>query len=138
MILHSVFEPADNVAITGLQARPFPADPTRYEAFVQVYNASPGPKRVRLTLRGGERFSLAAGARDGRGRAGRRELRVSAFEGGILAAAASAPGDALPLDDLAFARVAAHRPRRILLVTNGNPRLEDSLRVLARGPARRS
>ena len=41
----SVFEPADNVAVTGLQARPFPADPTRYEAFVQVSTPRPDPNR---------------------------------------------------------------------------------------------
>lgn len=130
-IVHSVFEPADNVAVTGLQARPFPTDPTRYEAFVQVYNASPGPKRVRLTLRGGERFDLRQDLEMAAGELIDASFDVSAFEGGILAAAAAAQGDALTVDDLAFARVEAHRTRRVLLVTDGNPRLADSLRVLS-------
>ncbi len=130
MIVHSVFEPADNVALTGLQARPFPADATRSEAFVQVYNASPGPKQVRLTLRGGEHFSLAQDLTMAAGELIDASFEITGFEGGILGAAASAAGDALPLDDLAFARVAAHRPRRVLLVSNGNPRLQDSLRAL--------
>jgi hypothetical protein len=129
-IVHSVFEPADNVAITGLQARPFPTDPTRYEAFVQVYNASPGPRRVRLTLRGGESFDLRQELEMAAGELIDATFDVSAFEGGILAAAAATQGDALPVDDLAFTRVAVHRSRRVLLVTNGNQRLEDSLRVL--------
>ncbi len=129
-IVHSVFEPADNVAITGLQARPFPTDPTRYEAFVQVYNASPGPRRVRLTLRGGESFNLKQELEMAAGELIDATFDVSAFDGGILAAAAATQGDALPVDDLAFTRVAAHRLRRVVLVTSGNQRLEDSLRVL--------
>ena len=129
-VVHSVFEAADNVAITGLQARAFPTDPTRYEAFVQVYNASPGPKRVGLTLRGSGQFSIKQQLEMAAGELIDASFDVSAFEGGILAAAAAAPGDALPVDDIAFARVPAHRPRNVLLVTDGNPRLEDSLRAL--------
>ena len=129
-VVHSVFEAADNVAITGLQARAFPADPTRYEAFVQVYNASPGPKRVHLTLRGGERFSIKQELQMAAGELIDAAFDISAFEGGILAAAAVTPGDALEVDDIAFARVPIHHPRRVLLVTAGNPRLEDSLRAL--------
>jgi hypothetical protein len=129
-IVHSVFEPADNVAITGLQARPFPADPTRYEAFVQVYNASPGPKQVRLTLRGGQRFALAQELKMAAGELIDASFDVSGFEGGILGAAASTPDDAVPLDDIAFTRVRAHRTRRVLLVTQGDSRLEDSIRAL--------
>ena len=57
--VHSVFEAADNVAVTALEVRPFPTDPLRYEAFVQVFNASPGRKHTRLTLRGAAGFSLS-------------------------------------------------------------------------------
>ena len=130
VVVHSAFEAADNVAITGLQARAFPTDPTRYEAFVQVYNASPGPKRVNLTLRGGERFAIKQELQMAAGELVDASFDVSAFEGGILAAAAAAPGDALEVDDIAFTRVPVHRSRKVLLVTPGNPRLEDSLRAL--------
>ena len=129
-VVHSAFEAADNVAITGLQARAFPADPTRYEAFVQVFNASPRPKRVHLALRGSGQFSIKQELEMAAGELIDATFDVSAFEGGILAAAATTPDDALPVDDIAFARVAAHRPRKVLLVTDGNPRLEDSLRAL--------
>ncbi len=128
--VHSVFEAADNVAVTGLEARAFPADPTRYEAFVQVYNASPGSKRVRLTLRGGDHFAIAQELDMSAGELLDASFDISGFEGGILGAAAAIIGDALALDNVAFARVAAHRTRRVLLVTDGNARLEDAIRAL--------
>jgi hypothetical protein len=129
-VVHSVFETADNVAVTGLEARAFPADPTRYEAFVQLYNASPGSKRVRLTLRGGGHFAIEQELDMTAGELVDASFDVSRFEGGILGAAAATIGDALALDNTAFARVPTHRPRRVLLVTDGNMRLEGSLRVL--------
>src|SRR4030095_9457885 len=48
--VRSVCETADTAAVIRLVARPRPADPLRVEAFVQVFNASPEAKSVRLTL----------------------------------------------------------------------------------------
>src|SRR5690349_8291946 len=87
-VIHSVFEAADNVAITALEVRPFPADPTRFEAFVQVFNASPEPQRARLTLRGGEHFSATQHLDLAAGELVDASFEVSRFEGGVLAAAA--------------------------------------------------
>ena len=128
--VHSVYEPADNVAITGLQTRVFPTDPLRMEAFVQVYNASPNPKRVRLTLRGGDRFSVSQDLEIADGELIDAVFDVTDFSHGVLAAAAITSDDAFPADDIAFAMVAPHRVRDILLVSNANPRLEDSIRAL--------
>ena len=50
--VHSSFEPVDNVAVTALETRPLVTDPTRYQAFVQVFNASPGAHRVQLVIEG--------------------------------------------------------------------------------------
>jgi len=128
--VHSVFEAADNVAVTSLDARAFPADPTRYEAFVQVYNASPGRKQVRLRLRGGDRFAVEQTLQMAAGELVDATFDVSGFEGGILGAAVATSGDALASDDIAFARVPSHRRKRVLLVTEGNRPLEDSLLAL--------
>jgi len=128
--LHSVFEAADNVAVTALDARAFPADPLRYEAFVQVYNASAEPKSVRLSLRGNGGFSLSQELQMAAGELVEAVFDVTAFPGGVLAAAALTANDALALDDIAFAAVPAHRAKQILLVTRGNPRLQDALRSL--------
>ena len=128
--VHSVFEPADNVALTAFEARALLQDPTRYQALAQVHNASPGSKRVRLLIRGGETFSLTQDLDVAAGELVDLTFDVSAFEGGVLGAAVAAQNDAFPLDDLAYAVVAPHSARRVLLVTAGNPRLADSLRAL--------
>ena len=130
-VVHSVFEAADNVAVTALEVRPFPADPLRYEAFVQVYNAAPGPKHARLTLRGRERFAVSQELDLAAGELVDAAFEVSRFEGGVLAAAALASNDAFALDDVAFATVPAHRTKQVILVTQGNARLADCLRSLA-------
>jgi hypothetical protein len=129
-IVHSVFEQAVNVAITGLQVRPFPADPLRVEAFVQVYNASTQGQRVRLSLRGAKQFSVAQELQMGAGELIDASFDISDFEAGVLAAAALAEGDAFAQDDIAFALVAPHRVRDVVLVTQGNDRLQDAIRSL--------
>jgi hypothetical protein len=128
--VHSVFEPADNVALTAFEARALLQDPTRYQAFAQVHNASPGSKRVRLLIRGGETFALTQDLELAAGELVDLTFDVSAFEGGVLGAAVAAQDDAFALDDLAYAVVAPHTARRVLLITAGNPRLADSLRAL--------
>ncbi len=129
-IVHSVFEPAVNVAVTGLQTRPFPTDPLRVEAFVQVYNASTIPIQVRLSLRGGGGFALSQELRMGAGELIDASFDISDFDEGVLAAAAMTEHDAFAQDDIAFALVARHRARNVLLVTTGNARLADAIRSL--------
>jgi hypothetical protein len=129
-IMHSVFEPAVNVAVTGLQTRPMPGDPLRVEAFVQVYNASNMQLPVRLSLRGADGFALAQDLLMNAGELVDVSFDISAFAQGVLAAAAIAQGDAFSADDIAYAMVAPHRLRNVLLVTAGNARLEDAIRSL--------
>ena len=128
--IHSVFERADNVAVTGLQTRAFPTDPLRVQAFVQVYNASPVPKRVRLSLRGGDRFSVAQDLQMDAGELIDATFDVTDYPEGVLAAAALARDDAYALDDIAFAMVARHRLRNVVLVSHADARLEDAIRSL--------
>lgn len=130
VIVHSVFEAVDNVAVIRLVTRPLPADPLRVEAFVQVLNASPVAKSVRLTLRGGERYTVSQDLRMAAGELVDATFDVSDFEGGVLAAAAITPGDALARDDIAYTVVRSHRAKRVLLVTPGNPALADALAAL--------
>jgi hypothetical protein len=116
--------------LTAFEARALLQDPTRYQAFAQVHNASPGSKRVRLLIRGGDAFSVSQDLEVASGELVDLTFDVSAFEGGVLGAAVAAQGDAFPLDDLAYAVVAPHSARRVLLISAGNPRLVDSLRAL--------
>lgn len=127
-VVHSVFEPADNVAVTAFEVRALPQDPTRLEALVQVLNASPGQQRVRLLIRGGDRYSFAHDLDVRAGETVNATFDVSDFEGGVLGATAVAGSDALPLDDLAYAVVPPHGFKRVLLVTAGNPDLIEALR----------
>jgi len=55
---------------------------------------------------------------------------VSDFEGGVLAAAALAQGDAFAVDDIAYTVVQPHGRRRVQLVTRGNAPLADALAAL--------
>lgn len=130
VIVHSVFEPADNVAVTAFAARPLAQNPTRYEAMVQVLNASPGDVRVRVLITGGDRFSIAQDLDLRAGETVNASFDVSDFEGGVLGAAVVCETDALALDDFAYAVVPPHGVKRVLLVTPGNPPLEDALRSL--------
>lgn len=129
-IVHSAFEAADNVAVTAFEARPLAQDPTRYEALVQVLNASPGDLRVRLLITGGDRFSIAQDLDLRAGETVNATFDVSDFEGGVLGAAVVCETDALVLDDFAYAVVPPHALKRVLLVTAGNAPLEDALRSL--------
>ena len=129
-IVHPVFEPADNVAVTAFAARPLPQEPTRFEAVVQVLNASPGERRVRLLIAGGAHFSIAQDLDLRAGETVNAVFDVSDFEGGVLGATAICEADAFALDDSAYALIPPHRPKRVLLVTEGNPALGDALRNL--------
>ena len=102
-VVHPVFEAADNVAVTAFEARPLAQDPTRYEAMVQVLNASPGDRRVRLLITGAGGFSIAQDLDLRAGETVNATFDVSDFEGGVLGAAAVCETDAFALDDLAYA-----------------------------------
>jgi hypothetical protein len=128
VIVHAVFEPADNVAVTAFQARPLAQDPTRYEALVQVLNASPRERRARLLITGADRYSITQDLDLRAGETVNATFDVSDFEGGVLGAAVVCETDAFALDDLAYAVIPPHRPKRVLLVTAGNPQLRDALR----------
>ncbi|HEU5283922.1 MAG TPA: VWA domain-containing protein [Burkholderiales bacterium] len=129
-IVHPVFEPVDNVAVTAFAARPLPQEPTRVEAVVQVLNASPGERRVRLLITGGAHFSIAQDLDLRAGETVNAVFDVSDFEGGVLGATAICDADAFALDDSAYALIPPHGPKRVLLVTEGNPALGDALRNL--------
>ncbi len=130
VIIHSVFEDADNVAITAFDARPHQQDPTRYQALVQVVNASQRKTQVRLTIRGGEKFVLSRDLEIAAEQSADEIFDVTDFDHGILRAEVSAQQDAFDLDNIAYNVVAIHRARRVLLVTPGNRFLENAIRSL--------
>lgn len=126
----SVFEPADNVGITAFDLRAAPGDRRRYQAFVEVLNASPGAKRVELKVAGAGRPPIARVLDIPGGTATSEIFDVSAFAGGPLRASVSAEYDALAADDVAFAYLPPNKTIRVGLVTAGDSPLERSLQVL--------
>ena len=128
--VHSVFEPADNIAITGFEARPVPGEPTRYEAFVQIANAASSPKQLTLEVVGANGFRLVRELHAAATTTLNQILDVTHFEQGVLRAEVRSGGDAFDLDNVAYCVVSPHRVRRVLLVTGGDGFLEDALRAL--------
>ncbi len=110
-------------------------------------SAGPGSDPLRSAGAGAERFarrSARAGADHGR-RATSPSPRISTCararpstrpstsptsKAACSARRWCARPDAFALDDLAYAVIPPHRPKRVLLVTAGNPQLEDALRHL--------
>ena len=129
--VESVFVPADNVAITAFDAKPSLRDPTRYQALVQIFNASIREKKVRLALTGENGFTLERDVDIPAGATVNQTLDVTGYGAGIIKVEARTPGDGFDLDDIAYSVVAPHRAKRVLLVTPGNRHLEASLGPLA-------
>ncbi len=128
--IEPVFAPADNVAITAFDARPALRDPTRYQALVQVFNASARTQQVRLAITGGKDFVLERELQIAAGAIMNQTVDVSAYAAGVLRAQVHAPGDGFEFDDVAYAVVAPHRTRRVLLVSAGNRQLQASIEAL--------
>lgn len=128
-IVHRVFEPADNVAVTAFDVRRAPADGARSDALLQVFNASDKPMRARVHVRGQDGFTLVRDLTLAADELVDLTLDVSAATG-VLAAGISAPGDAFALDDIAYALAPPRAPHEVLLVSPGDGRLEDALRAL--------
>ena len=125
--VESVFMPADNVGITAFDAKPSLRDPTHYQALIQVFNASVRRKQVRLALMGENGFALERDLDLSAGAMINQTVDVTDYAGGVLRAEVRTPGDGFGIDDVAYAVVAPHRARRVLLVTAGNRYLERSL-----------
>ena len=124
--VESVFTPADNVAISAFDARPSLQDPTRYQALVQVFNASVRPKQIQLLITGENGAALERNFNLSTGATLNQTLDVTGFDGN-LRAEVHTQGDGFALDDVAYGVVAPHRVKRVLLVTAGNRQLRASL-----------
>ena len=125
--LISVFEVAHNVGITAFQVEALPSEPTRFQAFVQVKNASDVGKQTTLRLsgsnEGGIRDTLTLGPGETRG----RSIDLGSFERGPVRAVVTADSDAFPADDYAYGFLPIRTETRVLLVTRGNVYLENVL-----------
>ncbi|HYR42207.1 MAG TPA: VWA domain-containing protein [Terriglobia bacterium] len=124
----SVFERANNVAITAFEVKPVPSNPLAYEAYLEIRNYGQ-PAEVRLTIAGTSRENITRSVRLLSDARFREVFDLSNFAAGIVKASVQATTDALPMDDVAFAYLPAQRKIRTLLVTRGNEYLETLLRL---------
>jgi len=127
--LLSVFEPTDNVGITGFVIRSQPANRDRFEAFLEIANASTSPKAVSIQLSGtgGRRLSRTADL--DAGKTAGEIFDLTGFQAGAIRATVTAPGDSLDADNVAFSYLPLRRALRVVLVTPANLYLETLLRL---------
>jgi hypothetical protein len=130
--LVSAFQVADNLGITAFEVRALPADARRHEAYLQITNASPGDKRVELQLAGVGAAPIPRALQLRGGATADVVVDLSGFKEGPLRATLRAEGDALELDDTAYAYLPGKGRVRVGLFTAGNPPLAQALRLLPR------
>lgn len=128
----SVFERATNIGITAFEIRPQPADPRRFEAFLEVFNASPGSEQPQLTLTGSNGKFLRQGVTLAGNGSASAVIDVTEFPPGAVRAAVVSGSDAFEADNSAFSFVPSKNLIRVALVTRGNPVLERALRLQPR------
>ncbi len=123
----SVFEPAYNAGITAFEIEALPSEPTRYQAFVQIKNASPVAKQITLRLSG----SIGGGIRDTltlqAGETRSRSIDVSDFGRGPVRAVVTTDSDAFAVDDYAYGFLPIRAQTRVALITPGSLYLENVL-----------
>jgi hypothetical protein len=141
VIVHSVFEPVPNVAITAFDVRPSLGPERRgsaaqiAEAYLEVANFAPAPQQVRIQLVRGNvtindsRIDMAAGE------AYRQVIPLVRLGDAALSARIEAPQNALDVDDEGFAWI--DRAQRMSVVVVGE-QTDWLRRVLATDPAVRA
>ena len=123
----SVFEPSDNVGITAFALRPVPAEPTRYEGFLELSNHSTESKRVAMQIDGAGGASVQRAVTLAPGEVLGEPVDVDNFLSGPIRVLIDAPDDAFALDNVAYTYLAAPRRVDTVLVTRGNAYLETLL-----------
>ena len=124
----SLGEALDNAAVAAFSARRFPADPTRAEVLVDVANYGASAYEGTLTLKADgvvlhrESIAIAAGAH-----ASRSFDRITGVDALLTAHIERAGGDALSLDDTAYARIPPRRRRHLTLVGTSHAYLDAAL-----------
>jgi Ca-activated chloride channel family protein len=122
VIVHSVFEPASNVAVTAFDVRPGVLAAERgkplilAEAYVEVANFAARPQKVRVSLTRGNTALAANEIQMGPGEAYRETVSVAGRGESVLHVHVEADDNALAIDDDAYAWVDRARPMSVMVV----------------------
>lgn len=123
----SVFEPATNAGVSAFEIRATPLDPFRYEAFLEVANFSPAPASVQVELRDDRGVQFRRTVQLEPDGLYRNTFDLEPLQGGALTARTSVDGDALDLDDAAWAWLPRTREVRLIRVAAGDSPLDELL-----------
>jgi len=128
VVVHSVYEPASNVAITAFDVRPAATTDRPGAAYLEVANYGDEARQVRLTVTRGTEVVLDAPIDLGAGEVDREVVQLAPSGDPRLIAHVSADGpDALPDDDEAVAWIADAEPLAVAVVGDGSGPLTSLL-----------
>ena len=137
VVVHSVFEPASNVAVTAFDVRPAVLSGERGkpmvvgDAYVEVANFAPQPQRVRITLTRGTTPLTGHDVQMGAGEAYREIVPIAGRGDAALRVHVEAADNALAIDDDGYAWIDRARPLSVMVVGS---QTEWVRRVLAENP----
>jgi hypothetical protein len=115
VVVHSVYEPADNAGVTAFEVRPALNGANEDEAYLEVANFAPA-QQVRLTVTRGTVSIVDRRVDMGAGQLLHEVIRLPRRRASDVRARIEAPHDALALDDEAFAWIADARPLSVAVV----------------------
>lgn len=116
VVVHSVFEPAANVAITAFDVRQSLSSGNAGDAYLEVANFAPSGQRVHVTLTRGTASVFDRSFDMASGEALRQIIPLARGPEPSLKAQVAAPANALGIDDDAFAWIDRARPRPVTIV----------------------
>jgi hypothetical protein len=121
-------EAPENAAISAFSARRFPADPTRAEVLVDIANYGASRYEGTLTLTADEVVLHREPLRLTPGEHATRSFdRITGADARLTAHIEAPAGDALALDDTAYAQIPPRRRRQLTLVGSGHAYLDAAL-----------
>ena len=122
VVVHSVFEPAANIAITALDVRPSIDGSRAGDAYLEVANYAPTAQQARITLSRGSASLLDRRVEMAAGESLRQIVPLALGSDAVdavtsvIRARVDAPGNALDVDDEAFAWIERARPVSVAIV----------------------
>jgi Ca-activated chloride channel homolog len=125
----SVFETAPNVGITAFEVRSTPSLALAYEAYLEVWNFGRNARDVEINISGAGSQRITKKTRLNAGASYNETLDLSQFDGGGIRASVQSDGDALSVDDAAYAYVPVKRRTKTLLVTRGGKPIETVFKL---------
>lgn len=116
VVLHSVFEPAPNVAITAFGVRRSIVGTNAGDAYLEVANYAPSAQQVRIVLRRGAAPVIDRQVDMASGEALRQAFPIARGPDAALQASIHGRHNALDIDDEAFAWIERARPLSVTIV----------------------